>query len=198
MNAKSTTLKELLAVNNGVVKMRTLNENGFTRHDVGKFIQDGLLERIKQGYYMEIQRDVSDTEIAAKLIPMGVLCLFSAVEYHGLATINPTEICIALPRGVTCPVLPPKLLVKIYHMTDSHFKAGVFNAEVNGVTIKIYDAEKTVCDCFKYDKEIERNIALEVLKNYITRGGCDIQRLLEYAKLIGKKKIIYPYVEALI
>jgi hypothetical protein len=39
---------------------------------------------------------------------------------------------------------------------------------------------------------------LEALKNYIARGSCNIQRLLEYAKLLGKKKIIYPYVEALL
>ena len=70
--------------------------------------------------------------------------------------------------------------------------------EVNGTMIRIYDIEKTVCDGFKYDSEIEKGIALEVLKNYIARGNCNIQKLLKYAELLGKKKIIYPYVEALI
>jgi len=37
-----------------------------------------------------------------------------------------------------------------------------------------------------------------VLKNYITKENCNVQKLLEYAKLLGKKKIIYHYVEALI
>jgi hypothetical protein len=45
---------------------------------------------------------------------------------------------------------------------------------------------------------VEKDIALEVLKNYMAKGNCNIQKLLEYARFLGKKKIIYPYVEALI
>jgi predicted transcriptional regulator of viral defense system len=197
-DTKIITLNELLLFNNGIVKTETLNKNGFTSRDIKQLTQDGLLERIKQGHYIGKQRDVSDIEIAAKLIPLGVLCLFTAIDYYELATVNPTEICIALPRGVACPILPPNIFTKIYHMTSSHFETGITEAEVNGAMVRMYDAEKTVCDCFKYDNEVEKGIALEALKNYITRGSCNIQKLLEYAKLLGKKKIIYPYVEALI
>ena len=197
-NAKAQILNELLASNNGVVNTKTLTMNGFSSRDMKWLTQEGLIERIKRGHYIEKQREVSDIELAAKLIPMGVLCLFSAIEHHELATVNPTEICVALPRGTTCPVLPPNLFIKIYHMTNSHFEAGVSEVEINGAVVKMYDIEKTVCDCFKYENEVERNIALEVLKSYIAKGSCNIQQLLEYAKLLGKKKIIYPYVEALI
>jgi len=197
-NTKVNTIKELLSANNGIVNTETLNMNGFTSRDLKWLTQEGLITRIKRGHYIEKQREVSEIEMAAKLVPMGVLCLFSAIEYHELATVNPTEICMALPRGVTCPILPPNLYVKVYHMTGSHFEAGISEAEINGAAVRMYDAEKTVCDCFKYENEVERNIALEVLKNYIAKGGCNIQKLLEYAKRLGKKKVIYPYVEALI
>ena len=195
---KTRALKDLLSANNGIVKTETLNMNGFNSRDVKRLIQEGLIERIKQGHYMEKQRDISDIEITAKLIPMGVFCLFSAIEYHELATVNPSEICLALPRGVTCPILPTNLFIKIYHMTSSHFEVGISEVEIKGSVVRMYDIEKTVCDCFKYDNEIERNIALEVLKNYIAKGGCNIQKLMEYAKLLGKQKTLYPYVEVLI
>ena len=197
-NNKILMLKELLSSNSGIVKTVTLKKRGFNSRDIKWLTQEGLLKRIKQGHYIENQREVSDIEIAAKLMPFGVLCLYTAMDYYGLATINPTEICMALPRGATCPVLPLNLYIKIYHMTSSHFEAGVVETEVNGTMVRMYDAEKTVCDCFKYDNEVEKGIALEVLKNYIARGGCNIQKLLEYAALLGKKKTIYPYVEALI
>jgi len=197
-DTKINTLYDLLAVNGGVVKTQMLNENGFSSRDIKQLIQDGILERVKQGYFIEKQGIVSDIEIITKLVPMGVLCIFTAIDYYELATVNPTEICVALPRGATCPVLPPNLFIRIYHMTDSHFEAGIINTEINGVMARMYDAEKTVCDCFKYDNEVEKGIALEVLKNYIGGGNCNIQKLMEYAKLLGKKKIIYPYVEALI
>ena len=194
---KTILLKELLSANN-IVKTETLNKSGFTSRDIKQLTREGLLERVKQGHYMEKPGAVSDIEIASKLIPPGVLCLFTAIDFYELATVNPTEVCIALPRGFTCPVLPSNLFIKTYHMTGSHFEAGIAEVEVNRAMVRMYDAEKTVCDCFKYDNEVEKGIALEVLKNYIAKGGCNIQKLLEYAKLLGKKKVIYPYVEALI
>jgi predicted transcriptional regulator of viral defense system len=189
---------ELLTINSGIIKTETLNKNGFTSRDIKQLTHEGLLNRIKQGHYIGNYREVSDIEIISKLVPMGVLCLFTAIDYYELATVNPTEICIALPRGFTCPVLPSDIYANVYHMTSGHFEAGITEVEVNGAMVRMYDAEKTVCDCFKYDNEVEKGIALEVLKNYMAGGNCNIQKLLEYANLLGKKKIIYPYVEALV
>lgn len=195
---KNLMLNELLSADGGIIKTETLNRNGFTSRDISHLLREGALEKIKQGHYTGKERDISDMEITAKLIPMGVLCLFSAIEHYELATVNPSKICVSLPRGVTCPTLPSNLFVQIYHMTSRHFEAGITEVEMGRAKVKMYDVEKTVCDCFKYDNEVEKGIALEVLKNYIAKGNCNIQKLLEYAKLLGKKKIIYPYVEALI
>jgi predicted transcriptional regulator of viral defense system len=197
-HAKSIVLDELLLAGSGIIKTETLNNNGFTSRDIKRLLLDGTLLKIKQGHYTGKKRDVSDIIIAAKLIPMGVLCLFTAIEYYELATVNPTEICIALPRGATCPTLPANLFVKIFHMTESHFEAGMDEVKIDDSKVRMYDIEKTVCDCFKYDNDVERNIALEVMKNYIVKENCNIQRLMEYAKLLGKKNTIYPYLEALI
>ena len=195
---KSILLGELLQTEGGIIKTETLNKNGFTSRDIKRFLEEGRLERIKHGYYLGKERYVSDIEIISSLVPKSVLCLFTAIEYYDLATVNPAEICIALPRDTIRPILPDSLCAKVYYMTEHHFEAGIIEVEVNGAMVRMYDVEKTVCDCFKYDNEVERNIALEVLKNYMSRGNCNIQKLLEYAKLLGKKKIIYPYVEALV
>lgn len=197
-SSKIHTLQEILLENNGVIETKILNKNRFTSRDIKWLVHEGFLVRIKAGYYVGKQKDSSDAEIVSKLIPSGVLCLFTAIDYYGLTTVNPTEICVALPRGVSCPTLPADLFVKIYHMTDSHFDAGITEVEINGTMVKMYDVEKTICDCFKYEKDIGKDIALEVLKNYIAKGNCQIQKLLDYATLLGKKKIIYPYLEALI
>jgi len=196
--SKKIMLSELLSIDGGIIKTKTLNKNGFTSRDISHLLSEGVLEKIKQGHYIEKERNVSDMEIVTKLIPMSVLCLFSAVEHYELATVNPSAICVAIPRGVTCPTLPSNLFVQIYHMTSRHFEAGITEVEAGKAILRMYDVEKTVCDCFKYENEVEKGIALEVLKNYISKKNCNVQKLLEYAKLLGKKKTIYPYVEALI
>jgi len=184
----------------GIVRTETLRKNGITSRDIKALVDENLLFRIRQGHYIwhEGVDALSDIEIITKLIPDGVLCLFSAVSYYGLSTVNPTEINIALPRNVVPPVLPENLHIKVYRMTDRHFNLGIVEVEVENVMVKMFDMEKTVCDCFKYDKEIEKAIAIEVLKNYIAKGACNIQKLLEYAKIMGKKKTILPYLEAIL
>ena len=196
--SKYFILNELLSADGGIIKTETLNYNGFTSRNISHLVREGVLVKIKQGHYIEKERNATDMEIAAKLIPIGVLCLFSAIEHYELATVNPSKICVSLPRGVKCPTLPSNLFVQIFHMTSLHFEAGITEVETGRAIVKMYDIEKTICDCFEYDNEVEKGIALEVLKNYIAKGNCNIQKLLEYARLLGKKKIIYPYVEALI
>ena len=196
--SKSKLLGELLQAKDGFVRTETLNKSGFSSRDIRRFLDEGKLKKIKQGYYTRKAQDISDIQMVANLIPMGVMCLFTAVEFYDLATVNPSEICVALPRGATCPALPPNLFVKIHHMTQRHFEAGITQVAINGATVRMYDIEKTVFDCFKYNNEVEKGIALEVLKSYISRGNCNIHKFLEYAKLFGKSKTINPYVEALI
>ena len=197
---KKEIIKNLINTNNGVVKTAILKENGITSRNIKRLVDEDFLRKIRQGYYLVNEKvdSVTDVELVAKLIPDAVVCLFSAVDHYNLSTVNPTEICIALPRGTAKPILPKNLFVKFYFMTEKHFKLGITESDYNSIAIKIYDIEKTVCDCFKYDKDIEKAIALEVLKNYMSKSCCNIQKLLEYAEIIGKRKVILPYVEALL
>jgi predicted transcriptional regulator of viral defense system len=197
---KKEQIQTLAAKNGGVMKTSELREFGILSRSIKKMMDSGMIERIKHGHYIwsEETANFSDIGVALKLIPKGVVCLFTAIEHYELSTVNPASICIALPRDINIPILPQAPQIKIYRMTGKHFELGISDAELNGIMIRIFDMEKTVCDCFKYDKEVEKAVALEVLKNYIARGNCNIQKLLEYAKIMGKKKTILPYVEAML
>jgi len=197
-NIKEANLQELFSANNGIVTTQILVNGGLSSRNIKRLVDDGFIEKIKLGYYMEKQHFVSDAVLASRLIPAGVLCLFTAVGYYDLATVNPSVVSIAVPRDFTLPKLPPSLFIKAHHMTSSHFEAGITEVDIDGAIVRMYDMEKTVCDCFKYENEVERNIALEVLKNYMARRGRNIQKLSEYARLLNKQKLIYPYVEALV
>ena len=201
MNSKKIEIVQTMFTDDvPVVNTATLKQNGIHSRNITELVNSGFITRIKQGHYIWSQKesDTSDIVLAAKLIPNGVLCLYTALEHYGLSTINPTEIFMALPRGTVAPSLPSNLRVNVRQMIDKHFELGISETELNGVAVKIYDVEKTVCDCFKYDKEVEKSIALESLKIYISSGNCNVQKLLEYAKIMGKKKTILPYVEAML
>ena len=197
---KLKLVQSLFKGNDAVITTATLNKTGIHSRNIAELVDKGILSRIKQGYYILSQKtaDTSEIVLAAKLIPNGVLCLYTAIEYYGLSTMNPAEIFFALPRGTVAPSLPQNLRVNVRQMMDKHFELGISKADFGGASVRIYDIEKTLCDCFKYDREVEKSVALEVLKNYIAKGNCNVQKLLEYAKIMGKKKTILPYVEAIL
>jgi predicted transcriptional regulator of viral defense system len=197
---KKEQIKTFFEKNGGMIKTSDLRQIGVSSRGIKEMIDSGMIERIKHGHYIcsEQASSFSDIDLAIKLIPQGVVCLFTAIEHYGLSSVNPSAICIALPRDINIPTLPQTPYIKIYRMTGKHFDLGISEVKLNGSSVRIFDVEKTVCDCFKYDKEIEKAVALEALKNYIARGNCNIQKLLEYAKIMGKRKVILPYVEAML
>jgi len=201
MNSKKFNIVQSLFKDDfPVVNTAAFKQNGIHSRNIAELIKKGFISRIRQGYYVweHNNADIPEIILATKLIPNGVLCLYTAMEYYGLSTVNPAEIFFALPRGTVAPSLPSNIRVNVRQMTRKHFELGISEVKINSVPVKIYDIEKTVCDCFKYDKEIEKSVALEVLKNYISIKNRNVQKLLEYAGIMEKKKTILPYLEVIL
>jgi predicted transcriptional regulator of viral defense system len=73
---------------------------------------------------------------------------------------------------------------------------GIEEHQINGVTVKIYNPEKTLADCFKFRNKIGMDVVLEALKLYRTRMKFNHKKLLEYATICRVNKVMLPYLEA--
>jgi predicted transcriptional regulator of viral defense system len=138
-----------------------------------------------------------DLVIVATRVPKGVICLISALSFHELTTQIPHEIHLALPRGAEEPRLahPP---VKTYRFDERSFREGVETHTIDGVSVKIYDPEKTIADCFKFRNRIGLDTALEAVRLYRERRRVDVDRLMRYAEICRVEKVIRPYLEVLL
>ena len=67
----------------------------------------------------------------------------------------------------------------------------------DSVKVRVYSAEKTIADCFKFRNKIGMDIVLEALRLYRARNEFSLQRLLEYARICRVEKVMSPYLEAL-
>jgi predicted transcriptional regulator of viral defense system len=128
-------------------------------------------------------------------IPRGVICLISALSFHGLTTQIPHAVYTALPLDAERPRLayPP---VRFFWLSQASYAAGIEVHQRDGVNIRIYSREKTIADCFKYRNKIGLDVALEALKEALSRGS-RIDTLLEFAKIDRVEKTLRPYLEAL-
>jgi predicted transcriptional regulator of viral defense system len=130
-------------------------------------------------------------------VPNGVICLISALAYHNLTTQVPHAVHVALGRGSEPPRLdyPP---VRIYWFTEPAFSEGIELHTVDGVQARIYSAEKTIADCFKYRNKLGLDVALEALKRYRERSPVNVEALLRSARACRVEKVMKPYLEALL
>jgi predicted transcriptional regulator of viral defense system len=182
----------------GQMRMSEALAAGLTRYALYKMLDSGQLERISRGVYrLTDLPSVSDPDLAvvAVRISKAVVCLVSALAFHGLTTQVPHAVWIALPRGADTPRLDhPPLLV--HRFAREAYEAGVEEHVLDGATVQVYGAEKTLADLFKFRNRVGLDVVLEALDLYLERGRPDVAALMEYARICRVAQVMRPYLEA--
>ena len=160
----------------------------------------GALEVVSRGVYrLADSSPLSNPDLVtvATRVPGGVICLISALAFHELTTQIPHEVNVALPRGAEEPRLdhPP---IKTYRFTGEAFTEGVETHELDSVNVRIYSPEKTLADCFKFRNKVGLDTAVEAVRFYRERRSIKVDDLMRYAVICRVKKIIRPYLEAIL
>ena len=193
-------IKEVFYVNNGYIRTKDISSKGINRRYLRDLINEGVIERIKQGLYKwkDTKFDVEEELInVSKIIHNGVICLVSALAYYELTTYTPGEYTIAVRRNynIKLPDYPP---IKLYYFSDKYYMDGVEKIDINGNIIKIYNIEKTICDCLRYEDKISKDIIIESIKEYVKRRDKNISKLMKYAAKAKLKDVVQKYIEVLI
>jgi len=182
--------------------MKDLKAASFHTRTIAKLLDDGIIEKIKPGLYHligmesigEIPQSFADL---AHQVPKGVICLISALEYHHLTTFNPSEVHVAVPQSDKFPKIdyPP---IRKFYFPERFYSSGIEHIHDGNTKIKIYSAEKSIADIFRYRKKLGEDIALEALKTYLRRKNANINRLRKYAEICQVKTIMIPYLKAIV
>jgi len=183
-----------------IVKTVTLRENKVNSRDITELLQSGYIIKVKTGCYAWADEfeNYNDFEVIQGIIPEGVISVFSAAEIHELTTVIPTSISVTIPAKMLKPKLSEYPPVELYYISNKYLELGVTYYEMEHMNIRLYNPERTVCDFFKYSDKVGNDVALEVIKNYMSRKNKNIQMLFEYATKLRVKKYIKPYAEALL
>ncbi|MCC6159306.1 MAG: type IV toxin-antitoxin system AbiEi family antitoxin domain-containing protein [Deltaproteobacteria bacterium] len=163
-------------------------------------LAEGRIERLARGVYRLTDLPpprMPDLAVVAARVPGGVICLISALSFHGLTTQIPGAVHLAVLRGSRIPRLdhPP---IRVFRFSASAFGIGVVQHAIDGVNVRIFDAEKTLVDCFKFRNAIGLDVALEALKLYRERKKPRVKKLLEYARTCRMERVMTPYLDAVL
>ena len=183
----------------GILRTRLALELGIHPRTLYALRDEGLVEAVSRGVYrLASLPGLSDQDLVtvALRVPRGVVCLISALAYHEITTEIPHEVQIALPHGMKKPRLehPP---LRVFTFSGPAFTEGAQTVQIDNVNVRIYDAAKTVVDCFRYRNKLGIDVAIGALKLSLERRLASPADLLRYARKCRAERVMRPYLEAM-
>jgi predicted transcriptional regulator of viral defense system len=124
-----------------------------------------------------------------------VVCLLSALRFHGLTAQAPHAVWIALPTQDHIPAIEYPA-IRVVRLGEKPFTAGIQEVTVSGVTVRVYSPAKTVADCFKFRSKIGVDVALEALRDCLRRRAATVNDLWHYAKVCRVTNVLRPCLES--
>lgn len=160
----------------------------------------GALERLSRGLYRLADLPPlahPDLVVVSRRVSRAVICLVSALAFHGLTTQIPHAVDVALPSRARRPRLsyPP---LRVFWFSGPAWSEGIAIHPLDGTDVCIYSPEKSLADAFKYRHKLGLDIALEALRLYIGGGNLQVEALLRYARICRVEEVMRPYLESLL
>jgi predicted transcriptional regulator of viral defense system len=181
-----------------IIRIRDLLARGIDPGALRRMEKQGLVVKVARGMYVEAKTRIDERQrlaLVAKKAPQAVLCLLTALRFHEIGTQAPREIWIAINRTAKPPrISHPQL--RVFKFSGAALVSGIETHRIAGVEVRVYNAAKTVADCFKYRGKIGGNIAAEALKDALRQRKCTMDDLWRYARICRVSRIMQPYLEA--
>lgn len=158
----------------------------------------GRIVKLARGLYglhdFRINENRTLLEVAYQA-PASVICLLSALRFHGITTQLPHEVWIALEGSVLSFAIQ-NIQVKIHRFSGHAFHDGIESHVVEGGTLKVYGAAKTIVDVFRMRNKVDIDVAIEALRDGIRSGKAKREDIRNIAKTLRMYNVKRPYMEA--
>jgi predicted transcriptional regulator of viral defense system len=183
----------------GMLRPRDLVARDIPADYLDRLYRRGLVDRVARGLYGWPDAEVTEHHSlveAARLVPKGVVCLLSALQFHGITTQLPHEVWLALPNKAWAPEVA-HLKLRIVRASGPALTEMVEKHRIERVILKVYSVAKTVADCFKYRNKIGLDVALEALRDAYRHRRVTIDELRNAGSVCRVENVMRPYLESL-
>jgi predicted transcriptional regulator of viral defense system len=183
----------------GMTRLTEFNAAGITATTVGRMEQAGEVVRLARGLYqlpdaaLDAQQSLAEV---ARMVPKGVICLASALAFHGLTDQMPPKVWIAIGRKDWRPRLsyPP---IRIARFSDELLQRSVERKQIAGTLVPVFGVAKTVADLFRYRRTVGDALAIEGLRQALRQRQATPAAIAREAEASGVWATMEPYLMAL-
>ena len=186
---KTKLLLKKMSDNGGFIKTSELSQAEYRTLHSAVNTSDAV--KLKNGLYLltdnicNLQYDID------KVIPGGILCMWTAWDYYGLTDAYPPAVCVAVDNHRQVNIVKEPF-IKLYYRSGMALTLGVTKLEENGKKFRIYDREKCICDAVKYRNKIGLDTTANILRTYLQDNTIkpDFKKLFDYARQLKVEKYL--------
>ena len=176
-------IKEIFDRYGGIMRTYQLTSEKIFYDDIQRLIDEDIIEKVRTGYYQLIDDDnPSEAVTITRLFPDGILCMDTALWHYGYSDRTPSRWHIAVDKysnrtrfNIDYP------FVKAYFVAPEVLSIGLCEQEIDGITVKMYDKERVICDCLRYRNKMDKELFNKAIQGYVSDTSKNIPNLMEYA-----------------
>lgn len=167
-----------------------LNKEKLYYRDIQRMLDEGLIEKIKRGYYHWIE-DYGTSEVALinSLFPDAVFCMETALFFYKYSDRNPAEWNITVDKNTSrqrTNIDYP--FIKAYRVEPALLHLGETDGIIEFTKVRIYDRDRTICDVLRNMSKMDKEIFNKAIQRYVNDPQKNIPNLMEYAKALRVQK----------
>lgn len=191
--AAQTPLERLRAAGiTGFFRPGQVREAGLTRDQIPALLRSGRVERVGRGLYR--LTDAEPTEnyslaMACARVPTSIVCLLSALRVHGIGTQAPAAVWLAIPHKARAPHVR-ELRLRIVRFSGTAWSLGVQDTVFEGVPARITSPARTVADCFRFERLVGPEIAMEAFHDALRQRKATVAELSRIAEVLPSRRLV--------
>ena len=185
---------------NGAMRRSELSDAGVHPQTLARLVEDGTLIRVARGLYQLAYAEITAAHglaEVAKLVPKGVVCLVSALQFHELSLQMPSRVWVAIGTKARKPKFEYPA-IRVVRFGGRALSLGVEVHRIDGVAVPIFNPAKTVVDCFRFRKHVGLDVALEGLHGVVRSEKAKPAEIVQYARDTRIWSVLRPYLEAVV
>lgn len=194
---KATALE--LLKSGKMLRLKEFSAAGIGAETLARLVREGTVERSARGLYQraDSEFDIAHSLAAATvLVPKGVICLVSALQFHDMTLQMPSSVWMAIDRTAWLPkIARPR--IKFVRFSGDALTHGVTRHSIEGIEVPITNPARTIVDCFRYRTKVGLDVAIEGLREGLHSRLCTPDEIWHYAKSGRIWSVMRPYVETM-
>ena len=152
---------------------------------------DGTVERVARGLYRLTDAEPTEHYSLAAVcarVPRSIICLLSALNVHDIGTQLPREVWLAIHHKAR----PPRVSgtkIRLLRFTGPAWTYGIQDTAFEGVPARITSPARTVVDCFRFERLIGREAAMEALGDALRNKKVTTDALLRTLEVLPSRRL---------